>query len=87
MAMTKEVKETLVKEFAIGSNDTGSAAVQIAVLTEDIKMLTGHCRLHPKDFSTRRGLLKKVCRRKKFLKYLMRRNKDAYAMVTSRLGL
>lgn len=87
MAMTKEVKETLIKEFSINSDDTGSAAVQVALLTEDIKGLTDHCRQHPKDFSTRRGLLKKVCTRRKFLKYLSRRNKEAYAKVTSRLGL
>jgi small subunit ribosomal protein S15 len=87
MAMTKEVKETLVKDFSISVNDTGSASVQVALLTEDIKMLTEHCRQHPKDFSSRRGLLKKVCSRRKFLKYLSRRNQDAYAKVTSRLGL
>ena len=87
MAMTKEVKETLIKEFSINPNDTGSAAVQVAILTEDIKALTGHCRLHPKDFSTRRGLLKKVCTRRKFLKYISRRNKTEFAKITSRLGL
>lgn len=87
MAMTKEVKEKLIQEFSKGSNDTGSEMVQIALLTEDIKTLTEHCRQHPKDFSTRRGLLKKVCRRRQFLKYLSRRNQEDYAKVTSRLGL
>lgn len=87
MAMTKEVKEKLINEFAMDATDTGSAAIQVALLTEDIKALTEHCRQHPKDFSTRRGLLKKVCTRRKFLKYLSRRNKNEYAKVTSRLGL
>ena len=87
MAMVKEAKEKLIKEYAKSPNDTGSEAVQIALLTEEINLLTGHCRKNPKDFSTRGGLLKKVCQRRRLIKYLSRNDKEMHASVMSRLGL
>lgn len=87
MPIVKEVKEKLIKEFAKGPNDTGSEAVQVALLTEEINGLTEHCRKNPKDFSTRNGLLKKVCRRRRLIKYLSRKDEKTHTSVTSRLGL
>ena len=87
MPIVKEVKEKLIKEYAKSANDTGSEAVQVALLTEEITLLTDHCRKNPKDFSTRGGLLKKVCRRRRLIKYLARKDEKTHASVTSRLGL
>lgn len=87
MAITKEKKEKIVREFGKSGNDTGSAEVQIALLTEEIRNLTDHCRLFPKDMSTRHGLRKKVCRRSGFLTYLAKNNSELYNKVVSRLEL
>jgi len=87
MAICKEKKEQLIREFAINSHDTGSSAVQIALLTEDIRELTEHFKLHSKDFSSKRGMLIKVARRRKFLKYLENHDEAAYQDVIKRLGL
>jgi small subunit ribosomal protein S15 len=87
MALSKEVKQKLIKEFAIGPQDTGSAEVQIALLTEDIRQLTDHCKENHKDFSSKRGLLKKVCQRRRFLQYLERNDATKYRDVLKRLGL
>lgn len=87
MALKKEKKEQLIREFAINSQDTGSAEVQVALLTEDIRELTEHFKLHPKDFSSKRGMLIKVARRRKFLKYLENNDGAAYQGVIQRLGL
>ncbi len=65
MAVSKDKKETLIREFAQKLEDTGSIEVQIALLTEDIKALTEHFKEHQKDFSSKRGLLVKVSRRKR----------------------
>ena len=67
MALTKEVKQDLVKKFARDKKDTGSAEVQIAILTEEINALTKHLEEHKQDHHSRRGLLMKVGRRKKLL--------------------
>jgi len=66
-------KEEIIKEFQIHDTDTGSAAVQIALLTARIRHLTEHLKNHPKDFHSRRGLMKMVGRRRKMLKYLMKK--------------
>lgn len=87
MAIRKEKKEELIREFATNSQDTGSAEVQIALLTEDIRDLTEHFKLHPKDFSSKRGMLIKVARRRKFLKYLESHDEDSYQGIIKRLGL
>lgn len=70
MALTKERKEELVKEYGRGNNDTGSVEVQVAILTEEIKELTEHLKEHKHDFHSKRGLLQKVGKRKSLLEYL-----------------
>lgn len=76
-----------VEDFKINENDTGSADYQIAVLTKRIKALTAHMADHKKDFSTRRGLLKLVARRRKLLDYLKANSEDRYQSVLQKLGL
>lgn len=87
MAVAKEKKAKLISDFAQGAEDTGSTGVQVALLTENINVLTEHCKQHPHDFSTRRGLLKMVCRRRSFLDYLFRKDQDLYKSLVARLGL
>ena len=87
MALTKEKKEELVKNFARSKNDTGSAEVQIAILTEEIKQLTEHLKEHKHDHHSRRGLLKKVGQRRNMLNYLAKKDVQRYRDVVSKLGL
>ncbi|MCX5921961.1 MAG: 30S ribosomal protein S15 [Candidatus Dependentiae bacterium] len=87
MALHKDVKDKVIKDFGTSANDTGSSAVQVALLTESIRLLTGHCQKFPKDFSTKHGLLKKVCQRRGLLTYLERKDSAAYRQVIGRLGL
>jgi small subunit ribosomal protein S15 len=87
MAVSKEIKEKLIGEFAQGAHDTGSIEVQIALLTEDIRALTEHFKENQKDFSSKRGLLIKVSRRKRFLQYLEKHDPAKYQEVIKRLGL
>ncbi len=87
MALTKEQKEAIVKKYARGKEDTGSAEVQIAILTEEIKELTEHLKTHSHDFHSRRGLLKKVGHRRSLLKYLMNQDVTRYREVIKSLGL
>jgi len=87
MAVTKEKKTQLISDFSLNAQDTGSAGVQIALLTENISILTEHCKKHKKDFSTRRGLVKMVCRRRSYLDYLSRKDQDQYKSLVARLGL
>jgi len=72
MALSKEVKSEIVKKFAKNEKDTGSAEVQIAILTEEIKTLTEHLKEHSHDYHSRRGLLKKVGQRRSLLNYLLK---------------
>ena len=87
MALTKERKEELVKNFARSKNDTGSAEVQIAILTEEIKQLTEHLKEHKHDHHSRRGLLKKVGQRRNMLQYLADKDIQSYREVIKKLGL
>lgn len=87
MAVAKVLKQKLMRDFAQSSADTGSIEVQVAVLTEDIRSLTEHFKAHPQDFASKRGLLVKVARRKKFLSYLERNDEARYREVIGRLGL
>lgn len=82
-----ELKKKRISEFAHHDRDTGSAAVQVAALTMRIEHLTEHCRRFPKNISSRRGLIKLVSKRRKFLRYLERTNAAQYDQVTSRLGV
>ena len=87
MAITAERKKELIQEFATKEGDTGSPEVQIAVLTEHIKNLTEHLKVHRKDFATRRGLLMMVGQRSKLLRYLRRCEPRRYQDILKRLGL
>ena len=87
MALTKEEKQSIFSEFAKGSQDTGSSQVQIALLTKNIVAITEHCQKNPKDFSTRRGLLKMVCTRRGFLKYIQNSDENKYKELVAKLGL
>ena len=87
MALTKEKKQEIIKKFAKSKNDTGSAEVQIAILTEEINALTKHLEEHKQDHHSRRGLLMKVGRRKKLLQYLAKKDVNSYRKVIKELGL
>ena len=87
MTLTKEAKSQIIAEYARSDGDTGSAEVQIAVLTTRIAELTEHLKTHKHDHASRRGLLKMVGRRRRLLDYLRREDIDRYRDVISRLGL
>ncbi len=87
MALTSEVKAAIVKEYSRGNNDTGSAEVQIAILTKEIQELTEHFKTHIHDFHSRRGLLKKVGQRRSMLKYLAKTDVARYRELIKKLGL
>ena len=87
MAIAAERKKAIIEEYAQKSGDTGSPEVQIAVLTEHIKNLTEHLKVHKKDFTSRRGLLMMVGQRSKLLRYLRERNPSRYQSIVQRLGL
>ncbi len=87
MALTKEKKSEIVSKFAKNKKDTGSAEVQIAILTEEINALTKHMETHKQDFHSNRGLLKKVGQRKRLLAYLAKQDINSYRKVISELGL
>jgi len=87
MALSKEVKSEIVKKFAKNEKDTGSAEVQIAILTEEIKTLTEHLKEHKHDFHSRRGLLKKVGQRRSMLNYLLKTDVTRYRKIVKDLGL
>ncbi len=85
--ITKEQKTAIIGEHARSEGDTGSPEVQIAVLTERIKELTGHMLVHKHDYHTERGLLKLVGRRRRHLAYLNRIDVQRYRDIISKLGL
>ena len=85
--LDNETKATLVKEHGRSDNDTGSAEVQIALLTGRITELTEHLREHKHDHSSRRGLVKLVGRRRRLLSYLNREDVNRYRSIVGKLGL
>ena len=87
MPYLKETKGEVISDFARGDKDTGSAEVQIALLTNRINELTEHLRTHKKDHSSRRGLLMMVGRRNSMLKYLIKTDHSRYQAVIAKLGL
>jgi len=87
MSLTKEVKEEIVQKHGASKTDTGSTKVQIALLTQRINDLTEHLRSHPKDHYSRRGLLKLVGRRRRFLTYLQKSDLEGYRALIKELGL
>ena len=87
MGLTKEVKTEIVKKHGASKTDTGSTKVQVALLTKRINDLTEHLRSHPKDHYSRRGLLKLVGRRRRFLTYLQKHDLEGYRALIKELGL
>ena len=87
MTLTKEDKTQLIAEHARSTGDTGSAEVQIAVLTRRIADLTDHLKMHKQDHASRRGLLQMVGRRRRLLDYLRREDVERYREIIARLGL
>ena len=87
MAITADRKLEIVAEYATKPGDTGSPEVQVALLTENIKNLTEHLKVHRKDFTSRRGLLVMVGQRSKLLRYLRRKSPSRYRDLIGRLGL
>ena len=87
MALTKEAKAKIIKEFAKSKNDVGSTEVQVAILTHEINDLTEHLKVHIHDYHSKRGLLMKVGRRKKLLDYLKKNDVVSYRELIKKLNL
>ena len=85
--MTKERKTEIIKEYKRDEKDTGSPEVQIALLTERIKELTEHLKVHPKDNHSRRGMLKMVGKRRNLLNYLSKKDINRHRDLVQKLGL
>ena len=85
--ITKEQKDQVIKKYATHKGDTGSPQVQIALLSAEIIDLTKHLQEHKKDFSSRRGLLKKVGQRKRLMRYLKKDDIDAYTKLIKSLKI
>lgn len=85
--LTPEEKEKIISKYKLHERDTGSPEVQIALLTEEIKRLLLHLKSHPKDFHSKRGLLSKVAKRRKFLKYLKEEDPKRYNNLVKKIGL
>ena len=87
MPLTAEKKKIVIDDYKLSDQDTGSAQVQIALLTENINSLINHFDLHKKDHHSRQGLLKMVNKRRKLLNYLKEKNQSQYQSLISKLGL
>ena len=87
MALTSEERAEIIGEHKINDQDTGSAAVQIAMLMKRIQDLTSHFEVHKKDHHSRRGLLKLVGQRRRLMRYLAKRDLDGYRALIAKLGI
>jgi small subunit ribosomal protein S15 len=87
MALTQDKKQELITQYQSHETDTGSADLQVALLTERINQLNGHLQANPKDHASRRGLLKMIGRRKSLLAYIQKKNKERYRALIARLGI
>ena len=87
MALKAEKKVEIIKKYGLNDKDTGSAEVQIALLTEEINTLTEHLKVNIHDFHSKRGLLRKVGKRKNMLEYLKRTDVNRYREIIKKLGL
>ncbi len=85
--LTQKEKEKIIKNYKLHEKDTGSAEVQVALLTEEIKQLLSHLKKHPKDLHSKRGLLNMVSKRRKLLKYLKKENEKSYNKIVKAIGL
>ena len=87
MPLEKAAKDRIIKRFKTHESDTGSPEVQIAILTSEINQLTGHLKDHKKDFSSRRGLLRKVGLRRRLFRYLQKENQAGSEELSKKLKL
>ncbi len=87
MALTQEAKKAIMAEFKLHDSDTGSPEVQVALLTQRIKEITEHLKVHKKDFHTRRGLLKLIGQRRRLLDYMQDKDIERYRKLIKTLGL
>jgi small subunit ribosomal protein S15 len=87
MTLTREAKLEIVRHHGASESDTGSTKVQVALLTRRFNDVTEHLRAHPKDHYSRRGLLKLVGRRRRFLNYLQKHDLEGYRALIKELGL
>ncbi|MBN1948633.1 MAG: 30S ribosomal protein S15 [Candidatus Cloacimonetes bacterium] len=87
MALNQEAKTAIMREFKLHDSDTGSPEVQVALLSERIKEITEHLKIHKKDFHSRRGLLMLIGKRRRLLDYLQRKDIDRYRKLINSLGL
>lgn len=87
MALTKEEKTSIIKDYQLDSNDTGSIEVQVALLTKRINDLNEHLKVHTHDYHSNRGLLKMVGHRKSLLNYLAKNDVQRYRALVQKLGL
>ena len=87
MSLTANEKQTLISEYQVHETDTGSADLQIAILTKRITQLTDHLKQNPKDHASRRGLLKMIGRRRRLLAYIKGKDTNRYQALIERLGI
>lgn len=87
MALTQTQKQTIINDYQTHETDTGSAEVQVAMLTERINRLSGHLQSNRKDFSSRQGLLKMIGQRKRLLSYINHNDPTRYRGLITRLGI
>jgi small subunit ribosomal protein S15 len=85
--LEKEEKEEIIKKYKLHDLDTGSPEVQVALLSEEINRLLSHLKDHPKDFHSKRGLLKMVFKRRSLLNYLKKESKKRYNSIIKKVGL
>jgi small subunit ribosomal protein S15 len=87
VALSSEIKGSIINQFKVHETDTGSPEVQIAILSKKINQLTEHLKIHKKDFHSRRGLLKMVGKRRGLLNYLKKNEPNRYRLLIEKLGL
>ncbi len=87
MSILATKKQEVIKDNQTAKNDTGSAEVQVAIMTERINNLSTHMQAHKKDLSTRRGLLRLVAQRRKMLDYVKRKDENRYQAIIDKLGI
>ncbi|MEM7725655.1 MAG: 30S ribosomal protein S15 [Cyanobacteria bacterium P01_A01_bin.45] len=87
MALTQQRKQEIMSQYQVHETDTGSAEVQVAMLSDRISRLTQHLQINKKDFSSRRGLLKIIGQRKRLLSYIQKRDRDKYITLIRSLGI
>jgi len=85
--LTSEEKQKIIKEYKLHELDSGSSEVQIALLTEEIRRLVLHLKKHPKDFHSKRGLLKMTAKRRRLLNYLKNEDSKRYNTLIGKIGL